>query len=88
MFFIDTDSCCLQNVRDYVSREIGSQKMQLLSRLGIATGGSEVDCAEALRDIKWWRLSLELERLGKTDIVEHITKSTLITEGNKSFRVL
>ena len=73
--FIESGSCCTQVVLNYINDEIGEQKAQLFSRLGVKTTEGE------LKDIKWCRLCLELERLGRNDMVKYITEHTLITEG-------
>ena len=79
-YSLDPGPSCLQEVLDFVSNEIGPQRTKLLSRLHIMAN-SEVDVADALKIVSWRRLLKELERLERMDIVEHITKNTLITEG-------
>ena len=78
--FIETGCCCLQEVLDYVIQAIGGQERRLLSRLSTTTSKTQENLKE-LKNVTWQRLSVELERLGRADIVKHIIKNTLITEG-------
>uniref|UniRef100_A0A7M5V4V2 NACHT domain-containing protein n=1 Tax=Clytia hemisphaerica TaxID=252671 RepID=A0A7M5V4V2_9CNID len=73
-------SCCLQEVLDYVIEEIGEEDKQLLlSSLNITKSKTLENLEEVINNVTWPRLSYELERLGRVDIVKHITKRTLIT---------
>ena len=71
----------MSDVIEYISTTIGPQKAQLLSRLEIDQSEGETLFSEVLKDRPWRDISFHLERLGRTDIVEYITKNTLITEG-------
>ena len=71
----------MDDVIEYISTEIGPEKSPLLSRLGMDQNSDETPLSEILKDIPWRKISFHLERLGRTDIVEHITKNTLVTEG-------
>ena len=71
----------MNEVIQYISTTIGSQEAQLLSRLEINESEEENTLSEVLKYIPWRKIRSHLERLGRSDIVEHITKSTLITEG-------
>ncbi|XP_066931512.1 uncharacterized protein [Clytia hemisphaerica] len=76
----ESRGCCLDDVIQYISSEIGPQKPQLLSRLEIDQSEEETPLSEILKDIPWHHISLHLERLGRSDIVDHLTKNTLLTE--------
>ena len=69
------ESYCLDDVIQYILNEIGPQKCQLLSRLGINESKEET-LFEILESIPWRDISLHLERLGRSDIVDYITKNT------------
>ena len=72
----------MDDVIKYISNEIGPQEAQLLSRLGMHQIEEETKLSEILKHLPWRDISFHLERLGRSDIVEHIMRNTLITEGS------
>ena len=68
-------------VRQYVLSEIGDQKDKLLQRLGKERGLKSVE--EAIENVPWLDLKKNLLNVGRNDMVDHIEKNTLITEGNR-----
>ena len=60
--------------------------MKLLTRLGLSLSDDQ-KLTEQLKTVEWSRLSLELERLERVDLVKNIKQNTLVTEGeNKYFQ--
>ncbi|XP_066919964.1 uncharacterized protein [Clytia hemisphaerica] len=72
---------CNSEALEIISNNIGQQKDQLLTRLGLSLNDNQKDLTEQLKTVEWARLSLELERLERVDLVSDINKKTLVTEG-------
>ena len=78
------DDYCLKEVREYVSSEISGQKDKLLQRLGKGNN-KDLSIEEAMENVPWLDLKKTLLKVGRNDMVDHIEKNTLITEGNNEF---
>ncbi|XP_066917682.1 uncharacterized protein [Clytia hemisphaerica] len=76
----ENDDCCLTEVRQYVSSEIGDQKDKLLQRLG-KENNKGLSVEEAIENVSWLDLKKNLLKVGRHDMVDHIERNTLITEG-------
>ncbi|XP_066934495.1 uncharacterized protein [Clytia hemisphaerica] len=71
---------CLTVVSQYVSSEIGDQKDKLLQRLGKENKKS-LSVEESIENVSWLDLKKNLLKVGRHDMVDHIERNTLITEG-------
>ena len=75
-------SYCLREVFDIIERNLDKDHQQkLLQRLKINLDGGNLVFSQKLENIPWNDIKLQLELTGRKDIVELITKNTLITEG-------
>ena len=74
----------MKEVRQYVSNEISAHKDKLLQRLG-KENNEGLSVEEAMENVPWLDLKKTLLKIGRNDMVDHIEKNTLITEGNNEF---
>ena len=79
--YVGNDEYCLKEVRQYVSTEIGDQKDKLLQRLG-KENNKGLSVEEAIENVPWLDLKKTLLKIERNDMMDHIEKNTLITEGN------
>ena len=78
--FLEPGIYCTAEALEIISNGIGQQKDPLISRLGLSLNDDQ-EFAEQLKTVKWSRLSLELERMERVDLVRNIKQNTLVTEG-------
>ena len=77
--FVGT-SYCLTEVFDIIERNLNKdQQQKLLRRLGIPLDGGNLVFPQKLENIPWNEIKLQLELMRRNDVVELITKNTLIT---------
>ena len=74
---------CLREVIDIIERNLDeTQQRKLLQGLGINSEEENLVCSQKLENIQWDKVKLQLELLGRNDVVNMIIKNTLITKGN------
>ena len=75
-------SCCLEEVLNHISKELTEKESKkLLRNLGIDDDDPQKEFSEKLEDVPWLNLKKQLEKMGKDEIIDHIKKNTLITQG-------
>jgi len=72
---------CLDEVIEFITVNIGEQRKDLLSLLKIDSIAEEDVIVHQLKMIPWQVLKINLELVGRCDMVKQIQKETLITKG-------
>ena len=73
---------CLKEVIDIIEKNLDKfQQQKLLQRLGVNLEEENLVFSKKLENTPWKDIKLQLELLGRCDVVSMITKNTLITKG-------
>ena len=74
---------CLREVIHIIKRNLDeTQQRKLLQGLGINSEKVNLVFSQKLEKTPWNKIKLQLELLERSDVVNMITKNTLITKGN------
>ena len=73
IFFTDLNKCCLEEVLDYVSKAINDNE-----REAIAIAPHDVFTKS---NVKWEDLKNSLVMIQREDIIDYVSRNTLITKG-------
>ena len=83
IFFHSGLNYCLQEVIDIIERNLDeAQQQKLLKGLGINSEEENLMFSQKLENIPWDKIKLQLELLGRNDVVDMITQNALITKSN------